>query len=382
MNARRRAAGVLSLALTLVACGAPAAIRSALPTNPPPPGDSRTESPTATVTATAEPSLTPTPAPLDLEIVEWFEHGIPNLVDPTSGVTNVEVLIHNPNDFPVRIDRENTELRFVNSAGEVVYTNPNPFLYIWQGEWMTPNQTAALQACMCFQEPGAERPEWTSLELVAPLEMTNPAYTTDVEVTAEFVLLEEVMHGYSGPGVAVSLTNTSDQVLESIAKLVFARDGSGRYVGMASFGNAVVSFTEEIGIQPGDTASGFEVSEIDYLGNERLTYEVQAIGLPAQGVPTQQPLGEPAAEWHGIPIMPGAVSGGEVTDGYEFTTPATIGEITQFYEAALAEMGYFLATSGEESGVAFLLFQKGASQTIIGILPAGEVHRVQISSTP
>jgi len=201
-------------------------------------------------------------------------------------------------------------------------------------------------------------------------------------VTAEFVLLEEVLHGYSGPGVATTLTNTSDQVLESISTLVFAYDASGRYVGMASFGNAVVSFTEDIGIQPGDTASGFAVSEIDYLGNERLTYEVAAIGIIAQGVPTEEPLGEPAAEWQGIPIMPGAISGGETNDGYEFTTQATIEEIAQFYEAAIPELGYSLTASGEEAGVIFLLVEMGSAQAIVGILPGGEINRVQISSAP
>jgi hypothetical protein len=359
--------------LVLAACASPGPTET--PVVPP------TESSPPTSTVTPEPSLTPTPALLDLEIIEWYEHPIANLVDPSSKVTNVEVLIRNPNDFHVSIDWDNAELRFLNSAGEVVYTNPSPFFYIWKGEWMTPGQTAALQACMCFESEGLEKPEWESLELIAPLEIINPVYTTDVEVTAEFVLLEEVLHGYSGPGVATTLSNTSDQVLESISTLVFARDASGRYVGMASFGNAVVSFTEDIGIQPGDTASGFEVSQIDYLGNERLTYEVQAIGIIAQGVPTAEPLGEPAADWQGIPIMPGAISGGEVTDGYEFTTQDTVDEITQFYEAALDELGYSLTTSGSEAGISFLLFQKGSTQAIIGIFPTGDISRVQISVT-
>ena len=378
---RRPAALLLSLALTQAACSAPASAPAA-PSTPQPPAATETPPSAATVTAGPEPSLTPTPALLDLEIIDWYEHPIANLVDPSSKATNVEVLIRNPNDFHVSIDWDNAELRFLNSAGEVVYTNPSPFFYIWKGEWMTPGQTAALQACMCFEERGVEKPEWESLELIAPLEIADPTYTMDVEVTAEFVLLEEVLHGYSGPGVATTLTNTSDQVLESISTLVFAYDASGRYVGMASFGNAVVSFTEDIGIQPGDTASGFAVSEIDYLGNERLTYEVAAIGIIAQGVPTEEPLGEPAAEWQGIPIMPGAISGGETNDGYEFTTQATIEEIAQFYEAAIPELGYSLTASGEEAGVTFLLFEMGSAQAIVGILPGGEINRVRISSTP
>lgn len=361
------------ISLLVTACSAPA-----------------TESPVATEiqapTFTATPAFTeipepsPTPALLPLVIIEWYEHPIANLVDPSSGVTNVEVLIHNPNDAHVSIEWENSEVRFLNSAGEVVYTNPSPFFYIWKGEWMTPGQTAALQVCMCLETEGAERPGWESLELIAPLTPIEPVYTTDVEVTAEFILLEEVLHGYSGPGVATTLANNSDHVLESIATLVLAYNASGQYVGMATFGNAVASFTEDIGIQPGDTASGFEVSLIDYLGNERLTYEVQAIGIIAEGVPTAEPLGEAASAWQGIPIMLGAISGGEVSDGYEFTTSASVEEITRFYKTALADLGYSLTASGSEAGVTFMFFQNGSAQVVIGILPADDINRVQIAA--
>ncbi|MEX1071881.1 MAG: hypothetical protein WEC37_04570 [Anaerolineales bacterium] len=382
MRKPRNLSRLLLAAFVLAACGAPGAVASEPSATPGPPTE------TALPSATATPEASPTPALLDLEILEWFEHPIANLVDPSSGVTNVEVLIRNPNDFHVSIG-ENAELRFLNSAGEVVYTNPSPTFYIWPGVWMTPGQTAALQVCMCLESEGSERPEWESLELIAPLEITNPpAYTTDVEVTAEFVLLEEVLHGYSGPGVDVTLTNTSDQVLEAIAKLVFAYDASGRYVGMASYGSAVVSFREDIetqqrGIQPGDTAHGFEDSEIDYLGNERLTYEVAAIGIIATATPTPGvPEGTPSADWQGVPIMPGAISGGEEEGGYRFSTQATIEEITQFYEAAITELGYSLTTSGEQSGITFLFFEQGSSQAIVAIFPAGELNFVQISVTP
>lgn len=373
---------VFALALGVLACRAPTVQAPAPATGAPTQSATETVAAPATPASSPEPAPRPTPVLQPLEIVEWYEHPIRNLVDPSSGATNVEVLIHNPNDFHVRIDQDNSEVRFVNAAGEVVYTNPNPFFYIWQGEWMAPDQTAALQVCMCFESQGSAKPQWETLELTAPLEITNPIYTQDVEIAAEFVLLEEVLHGYSGPGVATTLTNSSDQVLESIPMLVFARDAGGRYVGMATFGNAVVNFTEDIGIQPGDSASGFNVSEIDYLGNERLTYESAAIGIIAQGVPTQEPLGAPAAEWQGVPIMPDAQSGGVTGEGYEFTIRATIEEITQFYQAALSEAGYSLTTSGEEGGISFLIFERGSAQVIVGVFPAGELQRVQLSSTP
>jgi hypothetical protein len=225
-----------------------------------------------------------------------------------------------------------------------------------------------------------EKQEWVTLELVAPIEVANGvAYTTDVEVTAEFVNHED-----SGPGMAATLSNTSDQVLESIPMLVFARDASGRYVGMALFGDVDVSFfNEDIGIQPGDTASGFGGSHINYLDNERLTYEVQAIGIIARGTPTAEPLGEPVSEWQGIPIMLGAIRGGEVTDGgYDFTTQATVDEISQFYKSALAELGYSLTRTGEEAGYTFLFFEKGSSQAVVAFTTAGDLNRVKIAVLP
>ncbi len=377
---RNFAIGLL-VALVLSAC-APSAASEA-----PEAAATETTAPTATVSpeppASPEPSLTPTQTVLNLEIVEWYEHVVPNRVDPSNTDTVVEVIIHNPNDFPVRVNDDGAELRFLNAAGEVVSTS-NPYWYIWQGEWMTPGQTAALTAGACFYSCGLETQEWESLELSAPLEIaTGLAYTQDVEVTAEFVLLEEVTHGYSGPGVATTLANTSDQVLESIAMLVFARDANGNYVGMASFGNAVASFTENIGIQPGDTTSGLEDSEINYMGNDRLTYEVQAIGIIATAIPTPgAPEGTPSADWQGVPIMPGATNGGEADGGYTFSTPAASEEIVQFYEAALTGLGYSLTESGEQSGITFMLFEKGSSQAIVGITTVGASNLVQLSVTP
>lgn len=238
-----------------------------------------------TEAAVPPPSATPAPALLDLEILEWSEFPYANPADPANTDTHVEVLIRNPNDVPVRIDQNNVELRFVNSAGETVYSNPNPFFYIWEGSWMLPGETAALSACVCFWTDGVQKQDWTSLELIAPLEVaTDLAYTTDVEVTIdEFFSLAETHLGGDGLAAEITLTNTSDHALESIPMLVFAYDASGKYVGMATFGNAVGSFIENVTIQPGDTANGLVVSEINYIDiNTPLTYQVAAIGILAK----------------------------------------------------------------------------------------------------
>jgi hypothetical protein len=377
MKTRRLAALLLSLALSLAACGAPSAAPTISATTTPEQVATETAVATATVTASPEPSLTPTPAPLDLEIVEWFEHANPNLADPSITDTNVEILVHNPNDFPVHVNTDEMEFRLLDSAGETVYTVGSSYFSLWQGSWMLAGESTGFQICACFQSSGLEPREWESIELVALLEpATDLVYTTDVEVT-----LGEPMSLFgSGTGIPITMTNTSGQPLESIPMRVIARDASGRYIGMPAFGNSVASFTEEISILRGSSSLGFLDSEIDYFDGP-LTYEVVAIGIPAQGA-AAIPTGAPLAEWEGIPIMPGALSGGETSEGYEFSTQASIDEITQFYGAALAELGYSLTTSGEDSGITFLLFEKGSAQAIVGILPAGEFNRVQISSTP
>lgn len=272
---------LLTLILITLACGFPVSTIAPSPTVEVSP----TETTMPTEVATLEPSPTPTSALLDLEILEWSEFLYANPADPANTDTRVEVLIRNPNDVPVSIDQDNVELKFVNAAGEIVYSNPNPFFYIWEGSWMLPGQTAAFSACVCFWTSGLQKQDWESLELTAPLEAaTGLAYTLDVEVSlGEFFSLSEAHLGGDGVGAEITLKNTSDQVLESIPMYVFAYDASGKYVGMATFGNAIVSFTENISIHPGDSADGVVVSEIDYINaNVPLTYEVTAIGILAK----------------------------------------------------------------------------------------------------
>jgi hypothetical protein len=281
MNMKTSIRFLLILILTTLACGFPVSTAAPSPTVE----IFSTETAASTEVATLEPSPTPSPALLDLEILEWSEFPYANLADPANTDTRVEVLIRNPNDVPVRIDQDHVELKFVNAAGEVVYSNPNPFFYVWEGSWMLPGETAALSACVCFWSSSLQKQDWTTLELTAPFEVaTDLAYTLDVEVTlGEFFSLAEAHLGGDGVGAEITLTNTSDQVLESIPMHVFAYDANGKYVGMVTFGNAVASFTENISIQPSDTANGVVVSEIDYIDpNVPLTYEVAAIGILAK----------------------------------------------------------------------------------------------------
>ena len=283
--------------LAATACSTPGPVATETGTPVALTADTQFPSPTATLeppstatpepspTATPEPSLTATPAIQPLEIVEWAEYPYANLADPQNRDTRVEILVRNPNEFPVEINRDGVELRLLNAAGETVYTNPNPTFSIWEGSWILGGETVPISACACFDSSGVAKQAWDALELVAPLEAApGIAYTNDVEVTlGEFFSLEEAHLGGDQLGAEIELVNTSDQVLKSFEVRVIARDSSGKYVGVAIYGSFADTDNsgEYIKIQPGASGGGIIVSEIDYV-DEPLTYEVTAIGIPAE----------------------------------------------------------------------------------------------------
>ena len=232
-----------------------------------------------------EPSPTATPATHQLEIVEWAVYPYANLVDPQNTDTRVEILVRNSNEFPVRVNMNKVELRLLNAAGEIVYTNANPTFYIWEGSWILGGETASMSACVCFETDGVPKQEWESLDLVAPLEAaTGIAYTTDVDVSiGEFFSLEEAHLGGNQLGTEITLVNTSGQVLKSFEVRVVARDASGKYVGVAIYGEFADwdNSGDYANIEPGASSSGIVVSEIDYADGP-LVYEVTAIGILAE----------------------------------------------------------------------------------------------------
>lgn len=379
--------------LLTIACGVSAPTESRAPMTQPIDTTAPTETITPTITSTPEPSLTPTPTLLPLEILEWTEWPYTNLVDPSNTDTHVEMLIRNPNNVPVRVNREIDELRFINAAGEVVYANPSSVFYIWQSEWMLPNETAALSACVCFWTSGLEKRDWESLELFAPLEIaTDIYYTLDVEVKLGQIVDIAAAHlGGGGFAIETTLTNTSDQALESVSHRVLARDASGRYIGVAFAGNAVVSWTKNLAIQPGDTATGLNVIEINYIDESKLpllTYEVAAIGIPYQAseatAEAALPSGTPLADWNGIPIMPGALAGEALEGAYQYTIAADFDAIKSFYETELSKLGYELKVDGNDiGGSAILNFQKEGTSGMVVILPiGGGIYGVAITVNP
>jgi hypothetical protein len=279
--------GVVLLILAQFACS------SFGPASPPPGAAAVTETPASTATAgaaavtetlapTATASPEPAPTPQDLEVLEWAVYPYANLADPQNTDMRLEILVRNPNEFPVRVHLDEVELRLLTAAGEIAYTNANPTFYIWEGSWILGGETVPISACVCFQTDGVEKQAWESLELVVPLEAAaSIAYTTDVDVTlGEFFSLEQAHLGGDTLGAEINLVNTSGQILKSFEVRVIARDAGGKYVGVAIYGS-FADRNNSGAIEPGASGGGIVVSEIDYV-DEPLVYEVTAIGIPAK----------------------------------------------------------------------------------------------------
>ena len=86
------------------------------------------------------------------------------------------------------------------------------------------------------------------------------------------------------------------------------------------------------------------------------------------------PEGEPASEWQGIPIMPGAIAGGGDEESYAFTTRATSREVQEYYEGELEKLGWelFAQTEGKNSSL-MLIFTNDASDTLsVSIIVKGD----------
>lgn len=286
---------VLSLFILITAaCSPPGQTleQTSRKTSTPTPLQPDTPAPSSTVTtgpkhtATLIPSPTGTLAPeiQPLEIVEWVEYPYANLADPGNTDTRVEVRFRNPNEFPVRVDLNRVEIRLLAEDGQVVYVNPNPRLFIWEGSWMLGGETAAFSVCACFVTDGVPNQEWSLLELSAVIEpIPVIKYTKDVDVhIGDFFSPEEAHLGGDLPATRISLINASDQVLKSFEVRITARDADDQYVGVAIYGSFKDLDANRVAqdIAPGSSAEGIVVSEIDYF-NEPMTYEIEAIGIPA-----------------------------------------------------------------------------------------------------
>jgi len=102
-------------------------------------------------------------------------------------------------------------------------------------------------------------------------------------------------------------------------------------------------------------------------------------------VPTEKPdldillpTGKPESEWHGIPIMPGAIAGEGDDEGYRFTIEAERAEIEEFYNSEMEKLGWVfwvVGTSDAGEGM-FFMYQKDGENASVFIVPDTGVEGV------
>jgi len=269
--------------LSLPACSAPASSPSAPVSETAVAMAVATETQAPTATAVPEPSLTPTSAPLQLEVVEWSTH------TDVPGYPIVEILLRNPNGFPVRVNNDDsTEASVMNLAGETLATTSDVNYWVWSdvddfaGGFILPGETVPVTVTFYPTNEGEEIPDWESIRLDAdPDEVVPVPFTRDVEVSlGEFRSTLEF-----DDGATLTLTNASGQPLRALLYRATARGQDGAFVGLAGGAIAIVAFRDDAGnplpLEPGATI------ELIFLPNwnrdvpQSLAYEIEAIGLLA-----------------------------------------------------------------------------------------------------
>ncbi len=99
------------------------------------------------------------------------------------------------------------------------------------------------------------------------------------------------------------------------------------------------------------------------------TTEDEPPAEPVADFPLPIPVGEPAAEWNGLPIMPQAIAGEEGSGSYYFTVAATADEIQAFYQEEMERLGWSALGVGEgETGALLMIFQKETAVASVSIL--------------
>ena len=87
--------------------------------------------------------------------------------------------------------------------------------------------------------------------------------------------------------------------------------------------------------------------------------------------------GQPAMEWNGIPIMPGALAGEGDEEGYVFTIQATPESVQEYYQLELGKLGWQLSSQEEGDSSMMLIFINSASEILtIHVIAKDEVALV------
>jgi hypothetical protein len=106
------------------------------------------------------------------------------------------------------------------------------------------------------------------------------------------------------------------------------------------------------------------------------TLETLSSAVPDSGG-VLNPQGNPAQEWRGIPIMPEATAGQEITadNAYSFRTNVTAQEVQEFYGEHLGQLGWSqpFESSFDENGGTMTFRKEGSSLAITVTLAEGSV---------
>ena len=93
----------------------------------------------------------------------------------------------------------------------------------------------------------------------------------------------------------------------------------------------------------------------------------------SQAVPSPTLEGEPAADWNGIPIMQGAITGEGDEEGYVFTVEASSQQVQDYYQLELAALGWQSLSEEDEGSARVLVFIDTTSTILtVRILTKGE----------
>lgn len=93
-----------------------------------------------------------------------------------------------------------------------------------------------------------------------------------------------------------------------------------------------------------------------------------------------EPVGEPAANWEGIPVMPEAIAGNGDQESYLYSVFATSQEVKDFYCRMLSNDGWGLLGEGQSDvgESVMIIFSKDTNILTISILPAREDGKVLV----
>ena len=110
---------------------------------------------------------------------------------------------------------------------------------------------------------------------------------------------------------------------------------------------------------------------------QTLTVAPTVTSLPSTQTPDAVasliPEGQPAAEWDGVPIMPGAIAGEGDEESYVFTIQATSQQVQDYYHLELGKLGWQPFGTGDGDSSLMLMFTNSASATLtISIIEKGD----------